>query len=170
MTDAEHDDGTRSITVTHTIDAAREYVFEAWTEVRHLAEWFGPDGFTTTTTAFDFRPGGVWSFVMHAPDGTNYPNWVEWLEIERPERIVWRHGEHANDPNAFLSRVTFDAHARTTVLTLHTIFNTTAQRDEKVERYGAIEGARQTLARLGAHVTKHSPTRAERRTDIEDQP
>jgi uncharacterized protein YndB with AHSA1/START domain len=29
----------------------------------------GPDGFSTTTSQFDFRPGGVWCFVMHGPDG-----------------------------------------------------------------------------------------------------
>ena len=50
--------------------------------------WWGPNGFTTTTRAFEFRPGGVWEFVMHGPDGVDYPNRIEWREIVPPERIV----------------------------------------------------------------------------------
>jgi uncharacterized protein YndB with AHSA1/START domain len=48
----------REIVITRGIDAPREPVFEAFTEVRRLSRWWGPDGFTTTTRAFEFRVGG----------------------------------------------------------------------------------------------------------------
>src|SRR5712692_8727044 len=58
----------REIVISRVIDAPRELVFAAFTEVRHLSRWWGPDGFTTTTRAFEFRVGGAWDFVMHGPD------------------------------------------------------------------------------------------------------
>ena len=62
----------REIVISRIIDAPRELVFEAFTDVRHLSRWWGPTGFTTTTRAFEFRVGGEWVFVMHGPDGTDY--------------------------------------------------------------------------------------------------
>lgn len=63
----------REVVISRVIDAPRELVFEAFTEVRHLSRWWGPEGFTTTTRAFQFRVRGEWVFVMHGPDGTDYP-------------------------------------------------------------------------------------------------
>src|SRR5881409_2169368 len=71
----------REIVISRVIDAPRELVFEAFTEVRHLSRWWGPEGFTTTTRAFEFRVGGEWDFVMHGPDGTDYQEWISWTEI-----------------------------------------------------------------------------------------
>src|ERR1044071_9631864 len=78
----------REIVISRVIEAPRELVFEAFTEVRHLSQWWGPEGFTTTTRAFEFRVGGTWDFVMHGPDGTDYQEWISWSEITTPERIV----------------------------------------------------------------------------------
>jgi Activator of Hsp90 ATPase homolog 1-like protein len=61
----------REIVVSRVIQGPRRLVFEAYTDVRHLSRWWGPDGFTTTTHAFEFRPGGVWEFTMHGPDGAD---------------------------------------------------------------------------------------------------
>src|SRR5580700_6172332 len=66
----------RSIIGIHEFDAPRELVFAAWTDPKHLSQWWGPNGFTTTTSSFDFRPGGIWRFVMHGPDGRDYQNRV----------------------------------------------------------------------------------------------
>ena len=63
-----------------------------WTELRHLHRWWGPAGFTTTTHEFAFVPGGVWRFVMHGPDGTDYPNRIVFREIDPPARIVYENG------------------------------------------------------------------------------
>ena len=45
-----------------------------------------------TLAALAVRPGGVWRFVMHGPDGRDYQNRVTFEEIVPPERIVYRHG------------------------------------------------------------------------------
>lgn len=143
----------REIVVSRLIHAPREVVFEAFTEVRHLSQWWGPDGFTTTTRAFEFRVGGVWDFVMHGPDGTDYQEWITWTEITPPERIALLHGEFEGDPNAFESVFTFASDGTTTRIEMRTVFPTKELRDEAVKKYHAIEGGQQTLSNLDAYVT-----------------
>src|SRR5665647_1169208 len=91
----------REIVISRVISAPRELVFEAFTEVRHLSRWWGPEGFTTTTRAFEFRVGGEWDFVMHGPDGTDYQEWISWTEIAPSERMAWLHGESRGDSKVF---------------------------------------------------------------------
>ena len=144
----------REIVIARVISAPRELVFEAFTEVRHLSQWWGPEGFTTTTRAFEFRVGGEWVFVMHGPDGTDYQDWVSWTEITPPERIALRHGEFRGDPNAFESVLTFEADGAATRLEMRTVFATVQLRDEAVENYHVIEGGQQTLDHLAAYVAE----------------
>lgn len=142
----------RELVTTRVIDGPRDLVFRAWTDARHLARWFGPRGFTTTTRAFDFRPGGVWDFDLIGPDGTVYPNWVEWREIVPVERIAYRQGGHENDPDTFESTVTFADRAGRTEITLRALLNSKAQRDYLAENFRAVEGGRETLERLEEYV------------------
>lgn len=142
----------REIVTTRVIDGPRDLVFRAWTEARHLARWFGPHGFTIITSAFEFRPGGVWEFEMHGPDGTVYPNRIEWREIAPPERITYRQGGHQNDPDAFETTVSFADRAGRTEITLRVLLNSKAQRDHLAEHYRAVEGGRETLERLAEYV------------------
>ncbi|HXK32417.1 MAG TPA: SRPBCC family protein [Dehalococcoidia bacterium] len=142
----------REIALSRSIDAPRALVFEAFADASHLARWWGPDGFTTTTRAFEFRVGGVWDYTMHGPDGTDYPNWIEWREIVPPERIVARHGSRADDPEAFVSTFTFVDRDGGTEVTLRSVFPTKAQRDLVIREFHAIEGGEQTLRRLAGYV------------------
>src|SRR5277367_6192543 len=81
----------RSIIAIREFDAPRELVFSMWTDPKHLAQWWGPNGFTTTTSSFDMRPGGVWRFVMHGPDGRDSQTRITYQDIVPPQRIVYRH-------------------------------------------------------------------------------
>ena len=143
----------REIVVSRVISVPRELVFEAFTEVRHLSRWWGPEGFTTTTRAFEFRVGAEWDFVMHGPDGTDYQEWISWVEIAPPERIALRHGQFRDDPDTFESVITFapDGSGETRI-EMRTVFPSKELRDEAIERYHAIEGGRQTLSNLAAYV------------------
>ncbi|HEY8483334.1 MAG TPA: SRPBCC family protein [Longimicrobiales bacterium] len=144
----------RQIVTTRVIDGPRRLVYEAWTDPHHLARWFGPHGFSITTHAFEFRPGGVWEFDIHGPDGTTYPNRVEWREIVPGERIVYWQGSRAEDPDAFETTVTFADRDGGTAITLRSLFKTKAQRDYVVVHYCADEGGRETIERLGAYVAE----------------
>src|SRR5215204_2657304 len=119
----------REIVISRVIDAPRELVFEAFTEVRHLSRWWGPEG-------------------------TDYTEWISWTEIAPPERIALLHGESRGDPNAFESGLTFEPDGAATRIEMRTVFPTKELRDEAVEKYHAIEGGQQTLSNLAAYVTE----------------
>lgn len=148
----EHD--PRALISTRVLDAPRELVFAAWTDPKHLAQWWGPDGFTTTTHSFDMRPGGVWRFVMHGPDGRDYQNRITYDEIVKPERIVYSHGGGDDvEPLQFQVTVTFeDLGNKKTRLTMRGVFPSAAERDRVIKEYGADKGMGQTLARLVEYV------------------
>jgi uncharacterized protein YndB with AHSA1/START domain len=154
MAEAKPATADREIVMSRIIDAPRELVFEAFTEVRHLSRWWGPEGFTTTTRSFEFRAGGAWDFVMHGPDGTDYQEWVTWTQIVPPERIALLHGEFRDDPNAFESVMLFESAGEQTKVATRAVFPTKELRDEAVEKYHAIEGGEQTLSNLAAYVAE----------------
>ena len=146
----------RVIIAMRELNAPREIVFAAWTDPNQLSQWWGPDGFTTTTSAFDMRVGGVWRFVMHGPDGRDYENRITFDEIVKPELIRYHHGGGEDvEPVQFHTTVTFeDLGRRRTRITLHAVFPSAAERDRVVKDYGADKGAVQTLARLADYVAK----------------
>ena len=152
--ESQHATTDREIVMSRVISAPRELVFEAFTQVRHLSRWWGPDGFSTTTRSFEFRAGGNWDFVMHGPDGTDYQEWITWREIAPPERIALLHGESREDPNAFESVLAFEPDGDETRIVMRTVFPTKELRDEAVEKYHAIEGGEQTLSNLAAYVAE----------------
>jgi uncharacterized protein YndB with AHSA1/START domain len=148
------DRDSRSIVGTRTFDAPRDLVFAAFTDPKHLAQWWGPVGFTTTTHSFEFRPGGVWRFVMHGPDGRDYQNRVTYDEIVPPERIVYHHGGGDDvEPVQFNTTVTFeDLGNNQTRIVWHGTFPTTEARARVIKDYGADKGLAQTLSRLAEHL------------------
>ena len=83
----------RDFTITRVFDAPRELVWKAWTDPEHVARWFGPRGFSTprSTVTMDVRPGGTFEFTMVSDDdGNEIPSGGTFLEVEEPERLVWR--------------------------------------------------------------------------------
>jgi uncharacterized protein YndB with AHSA1/START domain len=144
----------RQISLTRLIEAPRDLVFEAWISDEHLAQWWGPNGFTLTTDEIDVRPGGRWRFTMHGPDGVDYPNELIYEEIVRPELITFEHGAPGTDEASFRGVITFDDFMGNTVLTMKSVFQTKEHMDELVERVGAIEGGNQTLDRLVGYVAE----------------
>jgi uncharacterized protein YndB with AHSA1/START domain len=79
-------------------------VWSAFTDTSEVAQWWGPRGFTLTTHSKDLRPGGIWHYTMHGPDGVDYPNKTLYHEVEKERKLVYDHG--ATDERAPLFRVT----------------------------------------------------------------
>ncbi len=143
----------RAIIGVREYDAPRECVFAAWTDPKHLAQWWGPNGFTTTTSSFDFHPGGIWRFVMHGPDGRDYQNRITFEEIVAPQRIVYCHGGGEDvEPVQFRQTVTFEDLGGRTRMTWRGEFPSAAKRDRVIKDYGADKGLAQTMARLADYV------------------
>ncbi len=147
------DQDPRAIVGIREFDAPRELVFKVWTDPKHLAQWWGPNGFTTTTSSFDMRAGGVWRFVMHGPDGRDYQNRIIFDEVVPPERIVYRHGGGDDvEPVQFRTTVAFEDLGKRTRIVMRMDFPSAAERDRVIQEYGADKGLVQTLGRLAEHV------------------
>ena len=142
----------REIVLSREFDAPRELVWQAWTDPEHMPRWFGPNGFTTTMQSMDVRPGGTSRYIMHGPDGTDYPNRVVYQEVVRPERLVYLLDDDRDDgSDPFHVTVTFEDVDGRTRLTQRMLFATAEQR-EGVVSFGAVELGRQTLERLAAYL------------------
>jgi uncharacterized protein YndB with AHSA1/START domain len=79
-------------TYRRTHRAARELLFDCLTQPEHLAHFWGPDGTTTPAGGItvDLRPGGAFETVMvNASDGSQYTMRAVYLEVQRPEKLVW---------------------------------------------------------------------------------
>lgn len=142
----------REIIISRVFDAPRALVWEAFTDPEQVVQWWGPDGFTNTLYEMDVRPGGTWRHTMHGPDGTDYPNIAKYIEVVRPERLVYE--LRADVPDAtehFTATVTLEERDGGTEVTLRMLFPNAESRAQAAE-YGAIEGGQQTLARLAAHL------------------
>jgi uncharacterized protein YndB with AHSA1/START domain len=150
----------RELVFTRMFDAPRELVWKAWTEPQHVSQWWGPRGFTTTIHEMDVRPGGVWRQTMHGPDGIEYPNESVFVEVVKPERVSYTlTGGKEGDPVHQLEQTwTFEAQGDKTKLTLRMLFPSPAALEHVVKTFGAVEGATQTLDRLGEHL----PTMSEK--------
>jgi uncharacterized protein YndB with AHSA1/START domain len=147
---AKESTADREIVLSRIYDAPRELVFAAYTEPRHLKHWWGPRGYSITVHSMDFRVGGAYRFMMHAPDGTNYPNLMQYQEIVRPERIVFLHGSDER-PGMFKVTISFAEKGRTTEVTQHMLFPT-AKACEEVKAFGAVELGKQTLEKLSEYL------------------
>lgn len=143
----------REILISREFDAPRELVFDAFTHPDKIGQWWGPNGFTTTTHHMDFKPGGEWKYIMHGPDGNDYDNFIKYREIERPDKITYDHGETPGEPFHFSVTITFEKIGNRTLLTQRLVLPSKEARD-KIVGFGAIEGGKQTLQRLAEYLEK----------------
>jgi uncharacterized protein YndB with AHSA1/START domain len=139
----------REIVTTRVFDAPRELAFKAFSDPDHLVHWWGPKGFTNTFHEFDMRPGGIWRFVMHGLDGVNYKNESVFVEVVKPERIVFHHLKPVHE---FQMTVTFVEQDGKTKLTWRMLFKSAAECDKV--RVFAVEANEQNFDRLEAQLAK----------------
>lgn len=137
----------------------REVIFRAWSDSAHLSRWWGPKGFTNTFHEFNMRPGGMWRFVMHGPDGVDYWNESIFVEVVPPERIVLK---HLSGP-VFQLTATFSDVGRKTRLTWRMLFES-AEECAKVRTYAA-EANEQNLDRLEAELRRMAKMKDAGRSD-----
>lgn len=148
----ENNSSSRELGITRLIKAPRELVWEAWTNPEHIRHWWGPAGFTNTIHKMEVRPGGEWEFIMHGPDGTDFKNKHIYREIVKPEKIVM---EHVTSPK-FLMTATFEAIGNTTLVTIHSVFESAEQLAEVIRVFKADIGMKQNAERMEQYVTDPS--------------
>ena len=146
----------RELVITRILNAPRELVWKAWTDPKHLINWYGPRGFTNTFHEIDIRPGGVWKFTMHGPDGTDYPNRIVFDKIVKPEYITYSHGTF-DEPEVFKVKVSFEDIEGKTKITMRSVFPTVEVFESSLagaKKSGALEGGNSTLDKLEEELKK----------------
>jgi uncharacterized protein YndB with AHSA1/START domain len=138
----------REIVSTRVFEASRQRLFRAFSDPTQLVRWWGPKGFTSTFHEFDFRPGGEWRFIMHGPDGADFPNHTIFDQVVEPERIVFR---HLSGP-PFQLTMTFAELAGGTKVSWRMLFESGADCD-RVKPF-AVVANEQNFDRLAAIVEK----------------
>lgn len=81
----------RCFLASRTVAYPPDKVFAAFANAHLLAQWWGPAGFRNTFSQFEFHEGGHWQFVMHGPDGHDYPNQSIFRQIVPDRCIVIEH-------------------------------------------------------------------------------
>lgn len=150
MEKKESNTADRELVITRKLDAPIDLVWEVWTKPEHIANWWGPDGFTNTIHVMDMRPGGAWDLVMHGPDGTDYKNKSVFKEIIKNKKIVY---EHVSGPK-FIATIEFEAQGDETMIRWRMLFQTAEEFIQTVKTFKADEGLKQNIEKLNAFLIK----------------
>jgi uncharacterized protein YndB with AHSA1/START domain len=148
--EVKRDISKHEIVTTRIFNYPREIMFKAWTDPEHLSQWWGPKGFTNTFNVFELKPGGIWDFVMHGPDGIDFHNKSIFVEIHEPERIVFN---HLGPVHKFQVITTFYDLGEKTRVTFRMLHDTVEECDA-VKSF-AVAANEQNFDRLEAHVSEH---------------
>ncbi|MDZ4820822.1 MAG: SRPBCC family protein, partial [Planctomycetota bacterium] len=99
---------SNQIEITRIYDAPVAAVWDAWTDIEQVQQWWGPRGFTLTSHSKELKPGGIWHYTMHGPDGVDYPNKTLYHEVEEHAKLVYDHGGYDDRPPMFRVTVLFN--------------------------------------------------------------
>jgi uncharacterized protein YndB with AHSA1/START domain len=146
----EHPLEQREFVITRRLKAPRALVWRTFEDPYLLAQWWGPENFTSEITRLEFRAGGQWHVTMRRPDGSEHPVRYQFVEILVPERIVyrpWRSAEAVNPPPTYLATLTFEALGDETIFTMRAEFDSAAHLAVAIEG-GFFEGTNQAFDKL----------------------
>jgi len=148
MENKKNDTTDRELAITRLFDAPVALVWEAWTRPEHIAQWWGPNGFTNTIHQMDLRPGGEWDLTMHGPDGMDYKNKSIFKEIIPNKKLVY---EHLTGPK-FIATILFEERGDQTFLTWRMVFESAEEYIRTVKTFRADGGLRQNVDKLAVYV------------------
>lgn len=150
----------RELLLTRTLNAPIDLVWEVWTDPQHIAQWWGPNGFTNTITKMDVKTGGEWDLVMHGPDGTDYKNKSVFKEVIKYKKLVY---EHVSAPK-FMATIEFEELGEKTALRWHMLFESREQFIQVVKTFKADEGLKQNVDKLSKYVQAQFSIRKQLKT------
>lgn len=142
----------REFVITRRLKAPRELVWRTFEDPYLLAQWWGPENFTSDITRLDFRAGGEWHVTMRAPDGAERHVRYGFVEIVVPERIVYRpqrspEAIRLGAPPTYLATLSFEALGDETIFTMRAEFDNAADLDVAIAG-GFYRGTSQALDKL----------------------
>jgi uncharacterized protein YndB with AHSA1/START domain len=104
------------IVMERTLDAPRDLVWNALTDSKQVARWYGGHGFENPVCEMDVRPGGRWHHVMRTPDGVDRTLEFVFIEVAKPEKLAWRNADDSRHGGPYdnIVTVTLEAAGRQT--------------------------------------------------------
>jgi uncharacterized protein YndB with AHSA1/START domain len=138
----------RELYLERLLDAPIDLVWEVWTKPEHIAQWWGPNGFTTTIDKMDMQPEGEWTLTMHGPDGTDYPNESTFKEVVPMKKIVY---DHTSYPH-IVATIEFEAQGDKTLLKWHMLFDSVEVFIDVAKKYGAEKGQKENVEKLAVYL------------------
>lgn len=138
------------LVLTRNFNAPRDLAFKMWTDPQHVAQWWGPHGFTTRILEMDVRPGGAWRYAMRGPDGNDYPFDGVYVEVVEPERLVFDGTIHGSPERRVWTEVIFADQAGNTEVKVRQLYSF---ENEAITR-GAPIGWNQQFDRLAEFLSK----------------
>ena len=147
-----------NLTLTREFNFPRDLVWTAWTEPEHIAQWFGPEGYSTRVEEYEFKTGGQFKYVMVGPDGNEYPGTSVFKEITPKDRIVATDDfsdnyveKNPDVPSGMIVTETFEDLGKRTKVTI-SIDHKSAEDKRKHEEMGVVAGWGSTLDKLEKHL------------------
>ena len=143
----------RELVITRRLKAPRSLVWRTFEDPYLLAQWWGPENFTSTVSKLEFRAGGEWHVTMRRPDGTEHPVRYHFVEILAPERIIYRPLRSSeavwrgDPPPTYLATLTFEALGDETIFTMRAEFERAADLALAMSG-GFYEGTNQAFDKL----------------------
>ena len=142
--------GGDELVITRVLDAPRELVFAAWTDPRHVAQWWGPQGWTTSVCEIDLRPGGAWHFVWRRPDGAEMAMRGVYREVAPPERLVSTESWGGDWPETLNTLILSEEDGKTTI-TQMVLYPSQEARDAALGT-GMKDGVSRSFDRLAEYL------------------
>ena len=149
MENVNNDTANREMRITRMLNAPVDLVWKVWTNGEHIANWWGPGGFTNTIHKMDVVAGGEWRLTMHGSDGKKYPNKSVFIETVPLKKIVFRHF----NPN-YIATIVFEPKEKETLMEWEMLFETTELFETVVKVFEADEGLKQNVEKL-VNYLKH---------------
>jgi uncharacterized protein YndB with AHSA1/START domain len=144
---------SNELKLTRVYDAPVKAVWDAWTDPKQVAQWWGPRGFTLTTYSKDLKAGGHWKYIMHGPDGVDYPNFTRYFEVEKYAKLVYDHGGTEEKPPLFRVTVLFSENKGQTKMEM-TMALPTPEAAEETRKFIKQAGGDATWDRLAEYLVK----------------
>ena len=144
MQGIKSDTADRELIFSRIIDAHVSLVWEIWTKVEHIKNWWGPDGFTNTIFKMDVRTGGVWDLIMHSPEGIDYKHKCIFKKVIKNKLIIY---EQLTDPK-YVATVKFESRGDKTYLYWELLFESREYMLEVVKNFKVDPGLEQTAERM----------------------
>lgn len=140
----------RTLELTRTYKAPVELIWKVLTTPEYIKSWWGPEGFTNTIRTMDVRPGGVWDFTMHGPDGSDFLNYYHYLEVNPMKKLVMEHRQHPK----FRIVVQLIPEDNETRIVWQNIFDSVPTKEETIRAFKADVGLIQNMERLGQFLKR----------------